>query len=65
MRFEHSETKVSTSRNARGGGAGGPQENEFWLFSNIKMNVTVRAEKVDKKWGNLSSFRASFLGYGP
>ena len=46
-------------------GGGGPQENEFWLFSNIKMNVTVRAEKVDKKWGNLSSFRASFLGYGP
>ena len=24
-----------------------------------------RAEKVDKKWGHLSSFHASFLSYGP
>ena len=29
------------------------------------MNVTNRAEKVDKKWGHLSSFHASFLSYGP
>ena len=24
-----------------------------------------RAENVDKKWGHLSSFHASFLSYGP
>ena len=29
------------------------------------MNVTNRAEKVDKKWGHFSSFHASFLSYGP
>ena len=29
------------------------------------MLQTVRAEKVDKKWGHLSSFHASFLSYGP
>ena len=26
-----------------------PHENEFWLFSIRKMNVTGRAEKVDEK----------------
>ena len=25
---------------------------------------TVRAEKLDKKWGHLSSFHVSFLSYG-
>ena len=29
------------------------------------MLQTVSAKKVDKKWGNLSSFHASFLSYGP
>ena len=29
------------------------------------MNVTHRAEKVDKKWSHLSSFHVSFLSYGP
>ena len=29
------------------------------------MLQTVTAEKVDKKWGHLSSFHASFLRYGP
>ena len=29
------------------------------------MNIRDRAEKVDKKWGHLSSFRAFFLSYGP
>ena len=39
------------------GSKGGPHENEFWLFSNTKMNITNRVEKVDeKKWGHLSSF---------
>ena len=28
------------------------------------MLLTVKAEKVDKKWGHLSSFHASFLSYG-
>ena len=28
---------------------GGPHENEFWHFSNIKINITNRAQKVDKK----------------
>ena len=28
-------------------------ENEFWLFSNTKMNVTNRAEKVDWKNGTI------------
>ena len=27
----------------------GQHENEFWIFSNTKMNVTVRKEKVDKR----------------
>ena len=27
--------------------------------------LTVTAEKVDKKWGHLSSFRPSFLSYSP
>ena len=31
----------------------------------MKMNVTNRSEKVDYEWGHLSSFHASFLGYGP
>ena len=31
------------------GRKGGPNKNRFWLFSNRKMNVTVRAEKVDGK----------------
>ena len=39
-------------------------ENEFWLFSNTKMNVTNRAEKVDKKWGYLSSVRVPTLSFG-
>ena len=38
------------------GTKGGPHENEFWLFSNRKMNVTNRVGKVDEKWGHLSSF---------
>ena len=29
-----------------------PHENEFSLFSNIKMNVTNRAEKGDEKTGS-------------
>ena len=29
------------------------------------MLQTVRAEKLDKKMGHLSSFHASFLSYGP
>ena len=32
----------------------GPHENEFWIFSNTKMNVTNRVEKEDEKWGHLS-----------
>ena len=44
---------------------GGLQENEFWPFSNIEINITNRAEKVGKKWGHLSSFCASFLSYSP
>ena len=37
----------------------------FWLFSNKKINVTNRAEKVDeKKWAHLFSFHVSFLSYG-
>ena len=44
---------------------GGLQENEFWPFSNIEINITNRAENVGKKWGHLSSFCASFLSYGP
>ena len=31
------------------GRKGRPNKNRFWLFSNRKMNVTVRAEKVDGK----------------
>ena len=27
----------------------GPHENEFWQFSNTKMNITNRAQKVDEK----------------
>ena len=30
----------------------GPQENEFWPFSNIKVNITNRAEKVVQKMGS-------------
>ena len=30
---------------------GEPHENEFWVFSNSEINVTVRAEKVDEKNG--------------
>ena len=29
------------------------------------MLQTVTAEKVDKKWGHLSSLHASVLSYGP
>ena len=29
------------------------------------MSQTVRAEKVNKKWGHLPSFHVSFLSYGP
>ena len=47
------------------GSKGGPHENEFWLFSNAKANVTKREEKVDNKWGQLSIFYVSFLSYGP
>ena len=39
----------------------GPHENESWLFSNTKINVTNRVEKVDEKWDDLSSFQVSFL----
>ena len=31
------------------GSKGGPHENEVWLFSKTKMNVTNRVEKVDEK----------------
>ena len=27
----------------------GQHENEFWIFSNTKINITVRKEKVDRK----------------
>ena len=43
------------------GSKGGPYENESWLFSNTKINVTNRVEKVDEKWADLSSFQVSFL----
>ena len=44
----------------------GAHENEFWLFSNIKMNVTKSAEKVDEKnCISLSSSHVSFLTYDP
>ena len=43
------------------GSKGGPHENEFWLFSNTKINVTNRVEKIDEKWADLSSFQVSFL----
>ena len=46
------------------GSKGGPHENEFWPFSNTKMNVTNRVEKVDEKWGRLSNFQVSFRSYG-
>ena len=29
------------------------------------MLQTGRVEKVDEKWGHLSSFHVAFLGYGP
>ena len=36
---------------------GRPHENEFWQFSNTKMNITNRAQKADeKKWGHLPNF---------
>ena len=42
-------------------------ENEFWLFSNTKMNVTNSSSGKSrwKKWGHLASFHVSFLIYGP
>ena len=46
------------------GTKGGPFENEFWLFSNTKMNVSKGVEKVDERWGHFSSFQVSFLNYG-
>ena len=33
------------------GPKGGPHENEFWVFSNSEVNITVRSEKVDEKNG--------------
>ena len=49
------------------GPKGGPRENEFWLFSNTKMNVTNSSSGKSrwKKWGHLSSFHVSFVSYGP
>ena len=42
---------------------GGSHENEFWQFSNAKMNITNRAPKVDEKDGFicLVSFFASWV----
>ena len=37
----------------------GPHQNEFWLFSNTKMNIKNRVGKADEKMGSLSSFRSS------
>ena len=41
--------------------------NEFWLFSNTKMNTTNNTIGKNrwKKWGHLSGFHVSFLNYGP
>ena len=33
------------------GPKGGPHENEFWHFSNTKLNITNRAQKVDEENG--------------
>ena len=30
------------------GSKGGPLENEFWLISNTKKNITNRVEKIDE-----------------
>ena len=30
----------------------GPHKNEFWQFSNAKMNIANRAQKVDEKMGS-------------
>ena len=30
----------------------GPYENEFWVFRNSEMNITVTSEKVDEKMGS-------------
>ena len=43
----------------------GSHENEFWQFSNTRMNITNRAQKVDEKWRHLSHFLFSFLSYDP
>ena len=40
---------------------GGPRKNEFYVFSNLEMNVT---EKVDQKIES-SSFHIPLLNYGP
>ena len=48
------------------GPKGGPHENKFRVFSNSEMNITMLIGKRRcKKWGQLSSFHASFLSYGP
>ena len=41
--------KYFTDQNVPKGGD--PHENEFWYFSNMKMNITNRAQKVDEKNG--------------
>ena len=44
----------------------GENENESWLFLSTKINVTVKAGKVDeKKSGHLSSFHVSFQSCDP
>ena len=57
-------TYFANQNEAKGGGGDrGPHENEFWQFSNAKMNITNRAPKVDEKDGFicLVSFFASWV----
>ena len=44
---------------------GDPMKMNFDIFQMQKwISQTVRAQKVDKKWGHLSSFLFLFLSYG-
>ena len=49
------------------GSKGGQHENEFWLFSNTKLNVTksLSGKSRWKEWGHLSSFHVFFVSHGP
>ena len=40
----------------------GPHETEFWLFSNTKINVTNKAQKVDEKIRSFAKFPCFYLG---